>query len=165
MTLEEIAKELEEKVKQPDKEGLKQTLKKIPDYYPQLVNHPNLQVLQKEYDKLTQIVENWKWPSLSTIEDDVYRFTALLRSFTNAVQPHYVTLVHFIQLYCDLPSKKSAEDYRDILQDADRKKKIKLPKVGPENLKTGKTRLYDREKLIVNWPSYQLIIPSLPPLL
>jgi len=102
MNLNQIAKELEQKVKQRDRKGILRTLKKVPDFYASLIDHPNLQILKDGCAKLSAKVEKW-WPALAgkffdkesqfkwsegapvskhrTVVDDIHAFAELLRSF------------------------------------------------------------------------------------
>ena len=104
MNLNQIVKELEQKAKQRDKKGIIELLAKIPELYPLLIDHTNLQVLKAECSKLEAKIKNWKWPSLTgkfydketlikwaegepvpqhrTIINDIVGFAKLLRSFT-----------------------------------------------------------------------------------
>ena len=117
MNLNQIAKELEQKADQRDKKGILQTLKELPNFYPSLIQHSNLQFLKDECSKLEIKVKDWKWPSLTdkffdkeslvkwsegkpvpkyrTIIDDIYAFADLLRSFAKEDKEkpeHLITL-------------------------------------------------------------------------
>jgi len=103
MNPKEIAKEIEQKAKQRDRKGILRTLKKVPDFYASLIDHPNLQILKDGCTKLSAKVEKW-WPALTdkfydkeslarwseskpvpkyrTVVDDIHAFAELLRSFT-----------------------------------------------------------------------------------
>jgi len=102
MDLNQIAKKFEQKSKQRDRKGILRTLKKMPDVYASLIDHPNLQILKDECLKLEAKVEKW-WPALTgkfydkeslacwseskpiskhrTVVDDIHAFAELLRSF------------------------------------------------------------------------------------
>lgn len=103
--LNQIAKELEQKARQLNKKEVFQVLKIIPDFYPSLIQHTNLQILKDEQTRLLDKVIDWKWPSLTdklfnkeilvsytkgnrtskpkTIVDDLCAFAELLRSFAS----------------------------------------------------------------------------------
>ncbi|MFC1793626.1 hypothetical protein ACFL3Q_08580, partial [Planctomycetota bacterium] len=90
MNLKQVVKQLGAKASSKDKQSILKLLKQVPAFYPELINHPNLLLLKEAHTELTKVIENWLWPSLTSVEEDVCRFAALLCSFD---EPASTTIV------------------------------------------------------------------------
>lgn len=99
MNSNQIAKELENRARQLDRKGILKILNEIPDLYPSLIQHPNLQFLKDECSKLETKVKDWKWPSLT---DKFFDRESLIKWSKNKPVPKYRTIIDDVCTFADL---------------------------------------------------------------